>query len=45
MYRVMRDKLINKGINVIEEDLDMSLGYCEVSTDKPISQKVAIFVK
>lgn len=36
MYRVMRAKLSDLGINVIEEELDESLGYCEVSHKSPV---------
>lgn len=36
MYGVIRDRLVQIGINVIEEELDNSLGYCELSREKPV---------
>lgn len=36
MYRLIREKLMELGVNVVEEELDQSLGYCEVSKDKPV---------
>lgn len=36
MYRLIREKLSDKGIDVVEDTLKSSLGYCEVGMKPPV---------